>query len=105
MKPAGDGAARGCKMHSAERGSKDKVQQLRMMCARVCVEGWVEKTHGGMNEVLLTYFTPEVLEEPVQDDTSHQRGRQIHLQKFDRQKGAGMNEETSRGISRGIKAP
>lgn len=48
----------------------------------------MEKTRRGIEKVSLTHFTPEVLEEPVQDDTSHQRRRQIHLQKFDRKKGS-----------------
>lgn len=48
-----------------------------------------KKNTVGIWKVLLTHFTPKVLEEPVQDDTSHQRRRQIHLQKFDRQKGSG----------------
>lgn len=33
----------------------------------------------GNRKLLLTYSTLQVLKEPVQDDTSHQRRRQIHL--------------------------
>lgn len=45
-----------------------------------------KKNTVGNWEMLLTHLSLEVLEEPVQDDASHQRGRQIHLRKFDRQK-------------------
>lgn len=56
-----------------ESDSKDKVQQLKLMWAN---DG---KDRVGNGKVLLTHSTLQVLKEPVQDDTSHQRGRQIHL--------------------------
>lgn len=39
----------------------------------------IESTEWGNGKVLLTHSTLHVLKEPVQDDTSHQCRRQIHL--------------------------
>lgn len=56
-----------------ERDSKDKVLQLRLMGGN----DRMDRVENG--KVLLTHSTLEALKESVQDDTSHQCRRQIHL--------------------------
>lgn len=71
-----------------EGDSEDKVLQLRLM------GGMIERKEWGMEKVLLTHFTLQVLEVPVQDDTSHQCRRQIHLYiDWTKQKRIGLNKK------------